>query len=96
MQEKDWADRAAERFYLTHTKFCQGPNASTKTTGRWLRGLASKFRTLRTKRSVSPDVQKEIGNVLDHWEQLPNDFRSDPAFEALDAALQKLYKAVME
>lgn len=37
---------------------------------------------------------KEIGNVLDHWEQLPNDFRSDPTFDALDKALQKLYNAI--
>lgn len=46
-QKKDWADRAAERFYLTHTKLCQGENANVENTKRWLKALAEKFRSLR-------------------------------------------------
>ena len=41
-----------------------------------------------------PDIRKEVGNVLDHWEQLSNDIRSDPGFSALDHALRLLYIAV--
>jgi len=42
------------------------------------------------------DVNRAIGNVLDRWEQLPNDLRSDPGFEALDNALIDLYNVIME
>ena len=38
-------------------------------------------------------ISQLIGNVLDHWEQLPNDIRSDPGFTALDKCLEKLYRA---
>jgi hypothetical protein len=37
---------------------------------------------------------REVGNVLDRWEQLPNDLRFDPGFEALNHALQNLYETV--
>jgi hypothetical protein len=38
----------------------------------------------------------EVGNVLDHWEQLPNDIRGDPGFETLDNALKRLYTATIQ
>jgi len=44
--------------------------------------------------SEGADVRKEVGNVLDHWEQVPNDLREDPGYEPLHNALTKLYKAV--
>jgi hypothetical protein len=37
------------------------------------------------------ELDREIGNVLDRWEMLCNDLRSDPGFELLDRALGKLY-----
>lgn len=46
------------------------------------------------KERTLPDIRKEVGNVLDHWEQLSNDIRSDPGFSALDHALRLLYIAV--
>lgn len=49
--KKDWADKAAERFYLTYAKFCQGPDATTKSLGKWLHALAGMFRNLRKHRA---------------------------------------------
>lgn len=39
-------------------------------------------------------MNREIGNVLDHWEQLPNDIRTDVGFESLESALVKLRNSV--
>ena len=42
---------------------------------------------------MSDEMRKAIGNVLDRWEQLPNDVRSDSGFAELDRALDKLWAA---
>ena len=39
------------------------------------------------------DLDTAIGNVLDRWEQLPNDIRNDPGFQELDHALGALHRA---
>jgi hypothetical protein len=38
------------------------------------------------------NLEAAIGNVLDHWEQVPNDLRGDPGYEALHGAIKKLYE----
>lgn len=40
---------------------------------------------------MTPELSIAIGNVIDRWDQIPNDIRSDPGFEELENALQKLY-----
>jgi hypothetical protein len=42
---------------------------------------------------MTEDMRKALGNVLDRWEQLPNDVRSDPGFDELEQAMQKLWHA---
>jgi hypothetical protein len=44
------------------------------------------------KPKVGKDLNKAIGNVIDRWEQLPNDIRSDVGFENLDEAIRILYE----
>ena len=39
-------------------------------------------------------IEMSVGNVLDHWEQLPNDIRLDPGFENMDSALEDLRRTV--
>lgn len=41
-------------------------------------------------------VAGAIGNVLDRWEQLPNDIRTDVGFEDLERALSDLNSRVTE
>jgi hypothetical protein len=38
-------------------------------------------------------LDSAIGNVLDHWEQVPNDLQGDPGYENLHEALKQLYRA---
>jgi hypothetical protein len=45
--KRDWAHSRAERFYLTHTKLCQGPNAGPENTAKWIDALADCFRATR-------------------------------------------------
>ena len=33
-------------------------------------------------------AQKELGNILDHWDQLPNDIATDPSMDALNNAMK--------
>ena len=40
------------------------------------------------------DMKAEIGDVLDAWEQLSNDIRTDPGFEQLNNAIIQLYLLV--
>lgn len=42
------------------------------------------------------DLNKAIGNVIDHWEQLSNDIRWDAGFSALNNAIQILYEVQVE
>jgi hypothetical protein len=42
------------------------------------------------------DVWTHIGNVIDNWEQLPNDIRMDTGFDRLDKALSGLYHALRQ
>ena len=43
---------------------------------------------------MTDDMRKAIGNVLDRWEGLPNDIRTDPGFHELDNALKQLWESV--
>lgn len=40
-----------------------------------------------------PDIRCEVGNVLDHWAQLPNDVRFSGDMDALNKAIEQLYNA---
>jgi len=56
--------------------------------------LSQQAQTRQTVRQP-PEAQgldAAIGNVLDHWEQVPNDLRDDPGYEGLHKALEKLYR----
>jgi hypothetical protein len=43
-RKEDWADRSAQRFQLTHAKFCQGPDATQEREAAWRRALAYALR----------------------------------------------------
>lgn len=60
------------------------------------RKCAEQLRAVLAAQPVAapPCPRKEVGNVLDNWDQLSNDIRSDPGFDRLNAALHELYDAV--
>jgi Restriction alleviation protein Lar len=58
-----------------------------------IRALKGKFMPAAQPEPTGADVAREVGNVLDHWGQLPNDIACDPGFEAMGKALKRLYKA---
>lgn len=41
-------------------------------------------------------VDTAIGNVLDFWEQIPNDIRTDPGFDGMERSLLELRSVVFE
>jgi hypothetical protein len=57
----DWADRAAVQFQLTHSKFCQGPDATIETEEKWRDALAATLRAAekRGRQRRSAGVRKE-------------------------------------
>ncbi|MDP3937687.1 MAG: hypothetical protein Q8R92_06075 [Deltaproteobacteria bacterium] len=40
------------------------------------------------------DIHVLLGNVIDHWEQVPNDIKSDPGMDNLNDAIRKASKAL--
>ena len=54
--------------------------------------LVSTVKMMRRGRDVeqrkAEKAQKELGNILDHWEQLPNDISTDSSMDALNNAMQ--------
>ena len=74
-----------------HKAYGTDPHSTTMTAGNaWWRTAADAMRayvTLSEREEQSPDIHALLGNVIDHWELVPNDIKSDPGMDNLNAAI---------